>query len=60
LDGCAALAINLILRTGDDCGQGIAEYAMMAAVTITIVIGILALVGVHAKEVFFAVKRVLR
>jgi len=44
----------------DDCGQSIAEYAMMAAVMITLVIGVLASVGVHAAQIFFSVKRVLR
>src|SRR2546429_613864 len=29
----------------DDCGQGIAEYAVMAAVTILIVFGILTMIG---------------
>jgi Flp pilus assembly pilin Flp len=44
----------------DDRGQDIAEYAVMAAVTIMIVAGILMLIGVRASEVFFHVGNALR
>jgi Flp pilus assembly pilin Flp len=43
----------------DDSGQDIAEYAVMAAVMITVVLGILALVGVNASQVFFQVQHAL-
>jgi Flp pilus assembly pilin Flp len=43
----------------EDCGQDIVEYAVMAAVTIMIVLGILTLIGVRASQVFFHVGNAL-
>ena len=43
----------------DDSGQDIAEYAVMAAVTIMVVVGLLALVGVNASQIFFQVQHAL-
>jgi len=39
----------------DDSGQDVAEYAVMLAVILVIVIGTVRLIGVHANNVFSAV-----
>ena len=54
--------MSRILRNAlsDDSGQDIAEYAVIAAVTIMVVLGILSLIGVNASQVFFQVGRALR
>ncbi len=39
----------------DDCGQDIAEYAVMLAVILVIVVGTIRLVGTNANNVFSSV-----
>ena len=41
--------------SADECGQDIAEYAVMAGVLVMIVIGIVAAVGFNASQLFFQV-----
>jgi Flp pilus assembly pilin Flp len=43
----------------DESGQDIAEYAVMAAVILVIVTGLLTVIGVHASQVFFHVANAL-
>jgi Flp pilus assembly pilin Flp len=40
---------------GDDAGQDIAEYAVMLAVILVIVVGTIRLVGTNANNVFSSV-----
>ena len=45
--------LSKILR--DDCGQDIAEYAVMLAVILVIVVGTIRLVGTNTNNVFSSV-----
>jgi Flp pilus assembly pilin Flp len=56
IDGIVALEVSmyeLIKRIGsDDRGQDIAEYAVMLAVILVIVVGTIRLIGSNANNVF--------
>ena len=41
-------------------GQGVAEYAVMLAVVLTVMVGIIQLVAVHARDIFAHVASTLR
>jgi len=44
----------------DQCGQDIAEYAVMFALMLVLVFGILVSVGVNSNQVFFQVASAIR
>jgi Flp pilus assembly pilin Flp len=52
-----SLLRRLLKETG---GQGIAEYAIMLAVILTLMVAILQLIGTHAKDIFSRVASALQ
>jgi Flp pilus assembly pilin Flp len=44
----------------DTQGQGIAEYAVMMAVVLTLIVTTVQLIGLHAREIFVHVASALR
>ena len=44
----------------DECGQDIAEYAVMAGVVVLIVVGIFMAINVNASQIFFQVASALQ
>jgi Flp pilus assembly pilin Flp len=47
------------LLSGDD-GQGVAEYAMMMAVVLTLLVSVVHMIGTHAGDVFAHVASALQ
>ncbi len=49
-----------LCRLGDDRGQDVAEYAIMLAVVLAVVVGTIRLIGSNANNVFSSVGSALQ
>ena len=60
LESAASLIARIRTVLNDDNGQDIAEYAVILAVVLVIVVGTIRLIGTNANNVFSNVASVMR